>query len=98
MKALIVTMPDGSKWSVPVAIIARHRAEAYAEEYGGDVDRSLAEDTLPLFESDPFEVEDWAANNMNWKDVAPHARQVEAPLPPDYEEGWVNREKEVRQL
>jgi hypothetical protein len=42
-------MPDGSEWAYSVMDIARNRAEHYADEYGGDVERSLAEDTLPLF-------------------------------------------------
>lgn len=50
-KLMTVEMPDGSKWGVPVEMIARSRAAYYANEFDGDVERSLAEDTLPLFES-----------------------------------------------
>jgi hypothetical protein len=32
-----------------IQLIATHRAEYYAKEFGGDLYRSLAEDTLPLF-------------------------------------------------
>jgi hypothetical protein len=33
MKRLMtITMPDGSKWGVPVEMIARNRAEHYAKE------------------------------------------------------------------
>jgi hypothetical protein len=94
MKMLRVTMPDGSQWDVPVEIIANNRAKAYAEEFHGDVQSSLDEDTLPLFESDPYEVEDWAANQMNWTDVSAHA-QCHKPSEVDWQEGWVNGEKEV---
>ncbi len=96
-KHLFVTMPDESVWAVPVSIIATHRATYYAGECGGDVEKSLAEDTMPLFEHDPFEVEDWAANNMNWSDVVEHARLV-SEGETDYEDGWVNGEKEVKDL
>ncbi len=48
---MTVTMPDGSKFGVPVAMIARNRAEHYAHEFGGDVERSLAEDTVPMFDA-----------------------------------------------
>ena len=93
-KELHVTMPDNSVWAVPVSIIANHRAEYYASEFGGDVQRSLAEDTLPLFRANDYEVEDWAANNMNWIDVQPAARCV-TPGEVDFDEGWANGDKSV---
>lgn len=93
---LEVTMPDNSVWVVPVEIIARNRAEHYAHEFGGDVERSIAEDTMPLFRSDDYEIQDWAANNMNWDDVQYAAwRKVDAPPTVDYQEGWVNGQKRV---
>lgn len=92
--ALIVTMTDGTRWSVPVEIIAKHRAERYKHEYGGDHQRSLDEDTWPLFEDDEYEIEDWAANNMNWSDVSDWATKLDAK-PADYQDGWVNGDKEV---
>jgi hypothetical protein len=95
MKYLRVDMPDGSKWDVPVDVIARHRAEYYKDEFDNDIEKSLKEDTLPLFESDEYEIEDWAANNMNWDEVATHAVRINKPDEPDYQEGWVNGEKEV---
>lgn len=93
-KLLVITMPDTSKWSVPVEVIARHRAAEYASEFGGDIERSLAEDTIPYFEDDDYNVEDWAANNMNWSEVAAHAKLVEQGEC-DFQEGWINGEKEV---
>lgn len=93
-KELRVTMPDASVWAVPVLFIATHRADYYKEEFGNDLQRSLQEDTLPLFEASPYEVEDWAANNMNWSDVVGAARLV-TPGEVDYDEGWANGEKEV---
>ena len=94
-KVLRITMEDGSEWDVPVDIIARDRAEHYADEFDGDVERSLAEDTLPLFAEEPYEVQDWASNNMNWDDVAHRAVCYRKAPPPDFQEGWVNGEKRV---
>ena len=91
---LQVTMPDGSVWTVPVGVIAHHRAKHYAEEFGGDVARSLKEDTIPLFTENHYAVMDWARNNMNWSDVASSAWQRESPKP-DFQEGWVNGEMKV---
>lgn len=85
-----VTMPDGSVWSVPVEVIAWDRAKHYAHEFGGDVNRSQDEDTWPLFESDHYEIHDWAANNMNWEDVQGAAIRIADPPGIDYQEGWIN--------
>lgn len=97
-KALRITMPDGSKWDVPLEIIARSRAAQYADEFGGDAQRSLAEDTLPLFDQDPDEAIEWAANNMNWSDVAGYATQSVQPAPltdRDKQTGWMTGDKEI---
>ena len=91
---LRIEMSDGI-WEVPVFIIARHRAKYYAHEFGGDVERSLVEDTNLLFESDPFEIEDWARNNMNWTDVARYAVLAEEK-PIDRQEAWVSGNMAVR--
>lgn len=91
----VVQMPDGSRWAVPLMVIAHHRATHFAHEFGGDLERLLTEDTLPLFEADSYEVKDWAANNMNWSDVVSVATQIEAPGETDYQEGWVNGESYV---
>jgi len=93
---LRVTMPDGSQWDVPVDVIARNRAEHYKGEFDNDVERSLKEDTLPFFARNLFEIEDWAANNMNWDDVSEHATEAgKSKNRCDYEEGWANGEKEI---
>ena len=63
----------------------------------GTFEKSYNEDTIPLFESDDYEIEDWAANNMNWKDVVAFARKVEShPMnDADFQEGWINGDKEI---
>ena len=94
-KRLVITMPDESQWAVPVEFIARHRASYYAKEFGDDVTQSLREDTLPLFESENYEIQDWSANNMNWSDVKDVALRVKAP-DVDYDDGWCNGEWSIR--
>jgi hypothetical protein len=99
MKVLTIEMPDGTVWAVPVTVIAADRAKCYAKEFGGDVKRSLEEDTEPLFNSDEYEIKDWAANNMNWEDVKDHAfLHLQAPAGTDYQEGWVNGKKSVETI
>lgn len=43
---------------------------------------------------DYCEIIDWASNNMNWNDVKDHAVKVSVKEV-DFQEGWVNGEKEV---
>ena len=88
-KLYVTTMPDGSEWAVPVQFIALNRARHYIDEFDGSLDRSLAEDTIPLFEADDFEIADWAQNNMNWSDVCDCAKCIK-PASVDFEDGWVN--------
>ena len=88
MKILVIEMPDGSKWGVPVDVIARNRAANYAHEFNGDVERSMVEDTLPLFAASDYEIIDWASNNMNWSDVAAQARKLQDAPMPDFQEAW----------
>lgn len=98
MKYRRVTMRDGSKWDVPVDVIARNRAEFYAREFDGDVEKSLKEDTLPTFEGNGFEIQDWAQGNMNWDEVSHAATKVSEPptlTPADFQYGWVNGDSEI---
>ncbi len=94
-------MPNGSKWDVPVMVIARSRAEYYAEaddEFKGDVEKSLKKDTIPIFDSNDYEIEDWAAGNMDWSDVVEHAVKCSDRDPmsdEEFQEGWINGEKEI---
>lgn len=94
-KYLSTTMPDGSKWGVPVDIIARSRATHYASEFGDDVERSLAEDTMPLFADNEYEIEDWAVNNMNWSDFDGHQIKLEDAPPTDFQEAWMSGDKAI---
>jgi len=89
-------MPDGSRWDIPVLHIALDRAKYYADEYGGEVGRSLNEDTLLLFRDESYEIKEWAANNMDWSDVKDVAERVPDSLVEiDWEEGWLNGPKEI---
>lgn len=92
-KYLRVTMNDGTRWDVPAEVIARSRAKYYS-----DTDTEITYDEEFSFTmEDDFELRDWAANSMNWADVKPFAvRAPDVPKEaPDYQEGWVNGEKEI---
>jgi hypothetical protein len=85
-------MSDGSRWSIPIKIIANHRASYYANHDHVSFEDSLNKDTLPLFADDIFEIADWARNNMDWSDVAEHAKRLRTPVI-DYQHQWVNPSK-----
>jgi hypothetical protein len=57
------------------------------------VTRSLEEDTLPLFADDPYEIEDWAANQMNWSDFDGHQVKIADAPPVDFQDAWRCGEK-----
>jgi hypothetical protein len=97
-KVIRVTMPDGARYDVPVDVVADHIAEEFAAEKGpkGTNEYDLEFESIKAATlQDNDALLDWAANNMNWSDVADVAIQVESPPEIDYQEGWVNGEKEV---
>lgn len=94
---LRVTMPDGSRYDVPVMIIAENRAKFYADISEIPVEEALGE-TENLFKEDNYEIEEWASSNMNWDEVEDHATLVIEELEKpkiDFQDGWVNGNKEI---
>jgi hypothetical protein len=91
-----ITMEDKSIWSIPIDLIAISRAEHYKHEFENNIQRSLDEDTIPLFESDTYEIKDWARNCMNWDDVSHLAEMISPPpIEIDFQEGWLNGHVEI---
>jgi len=90
-------MPDCSQYDVPAKLIAMNRAEYYANK----VKDSKSERNCRLIEeyeftmSDEYELQDWAANNMCWEDVKDKAIKITDNKEIDFQEGWVNGEKEI---
>lgn len=97
---LHVTMEDGSIWAVSADIIAVNRARYFAEQEaksGGDYGDALNRE-FDYTIADDYELMDWAANNMNWSDVASHAVQVYTPprlSDEQFQQGWVSGEQKV---
>ena len=92
-KFLRVTFSDGMAYDIPTELIAKARAEYYAE-----VDADRGEDFTKIYNEelkigleDDYEIVDWAFNNMDWVDVQAHAVMVALESKPiDYKEEWVN--------
>lgn len=96
-KYMTITMSDGSIWGVPTEMIAKNRAEYYAREFAhNNIERSLQEDTLPLFNKDEYEIEDWAVGNMDWEDFDGFQVKLEDAPPPNFQEEWITGEKGYR--
>ena len=93
-KMYLITMGDQSVYEVPVILIATSHAEYYATVDEIPFEEALKE-TLDLFNSDDYEIEDWAKNNMDWCDVEASARCVRTAGRTDFEDGWINGEVEV---
>ena len=102
-KYLRIEMPDGSKWDVPANIIADNRAKYYADKEStskNPYDKIYKEEfeiTMEKGDDNYYELKDWASNNMDWKYVSDKAIKVGTPNEKDvdYQEGWMNGEKEV---
>lgn len=92
-KLILIDMPDGFTYGIPVMVIAEDRASKYENEYGANEDNfylSMTEDTLPLFESNEKEIIDWAKSNMNFADVKDKAHILKKKEDFDYEDVWAN--------
>ena len=95
---LRVTMPDGSQYDVPCHLIAMDRAKYYADKEAKDDKKKRDEKIVEEYNfaiKDKEEIQDWAANNMDWDDVKAHAKKVTDNKDVDFQEGWINGEKEV---
>ncbi len=91
-----VTMENGDVYGIPAEVIAENYAAYYAslgEDYKENYDTMLK-----WFDTNDFEFEDWAKNNMNWEDVADQAvRLPSRKKEVDFQEGWMNGEVEYLQ-
>lgn len=101
-KFILVTMPDGSIWKVRAETVIVNRAKYYAEqdsERGRGTYEEIFDTEYRIGRADNVEILDWAANNMNWSDVAYGAVKLPQPekqmTPEEFEEGWVNGEKRI---
>lgn len=96
-KELFITMSDNSKWSIPVFIIVTNKANYYAgkDKNNLDVLKEKIDKVIELFNSDTYEIEDWAINNMNWSDVCDYAELVRSESI-DYDSEWVSGEIEFK--
>lgn len=93
-KKYYLKFSDGSTWAVPVHLIMMNHAEFYAGRSGSDPMEVLEKETIPFFEEDDFNIEDWAKNNMNWDEVKDQAVQITPPAI-DFQSEWINSKVKI---
>ena len=95
-KNVYVTFPNKEVWAIPLKEIADSKASYYAKIDGVSQEEALKE-VLELFESDSYEIKDWALNNMDWEDFDNPVLIDYHDKPYNYNEAWLEIENmEVR--
>jgi len=88
-RRMLVEMPDGSTWAIPVQVVIDNRLAFYRREGTAE-----ASDEQP----GDYDIRDWAAGNMDWSDVRDKAVlfSLRPPMTPsEWQEGWVNGKKRI---
>ena len=88
---IIVRFSDRTIWEFPASVIAEARAKYYEVKEPG-----CYQDEFDYTLGDNYELLDWASNNMDWKDVVNYARLIDIDESSDYNEWWVNADREVK--
>lgn len=93
-------MPDASVWVCPAHIVARHRADFYADSARHSFGDQCAayrrefDDAM----SSPATLEDWAKNNMDWEEIAPYASLSTPPPITEYGTQWLDATVQVCEI
>ncbi|HHT8083602.1 TPA: hypothetical protein ACT2LF_003407 [Escherichia coli] len=90
-KTMRFSMPDGSEWTIPLRVIARHHAQHHAKKHGVTTLEWLKSHTIPLFTADHNAIVEWA-KTIPWENVAEYAHMLKPPK--DRQEiSWLTAEK-----
>ena len=96
-KCLRVRFSNGDLFAVPARIIAEDRANYYADLDGYELHSNEWHAEIILALNDEFEIEDWAGNNMDWRDLEPYAEKLSEDEF-DYEDQWQDVDIEMIDL
>ena len=77
-KYIQLTLNTGHVYEIPTSVIANNRAAAMMAAHPDEFAtiESAMEDTTGLFTDDSWNIQDWAANNMNWPELLPDAKLI----------------------
>ena len=93
-KILRVKFSNGDEFGIPVRVIAENRADYYADIDGYDKESNEWEQEVQNAINSEYDIEDWAANNMNWSELEPYAEPLDKS-DIDYEDDWGDADKKV---
>lgn len=95
-KRIVVDMPDGLTYAIPVMVVAEHKAMKMAR-YADDLlfyDAMLQ--VLSEFENDEWAIKHWATGEMYWRDVKKHAVIFKKKVEVDYQLHWANGKLDIK--
>lgn len=102
MKYMRVKFKNGETWQFPAFLVARDRADYYAErDSGGDRNKygGLYKEEFDYTMSQDAELTDWFANEMSWSDVKERAVLVpKSSKPFDYEAALGEAELKIAEV
>lgn len=73
---VVLTFPNDTAWEVDSNIVIEHRAKYYQKVDNCSYEEAY-KDTIDTFSASHYELEDWAQNNMDWKDFSATAQLIE---------------------
>lgn len=94
-KYLKVRFANGDLFAIPARIIAENRANYYADLDGYDLGSNEWEAEVITALKEEFEIEDWAGNNMDWKDLEPYAQRINENIEFDYNDQYPDADIEL---
>lgn len=95
IKYIEITFPNGEAYTVAAEVVATDRVKYFASE-DGFTEGSKEWNNSMEAAMDDYNLEDWAVNNMDWKDLKPYAVKLRDPDPPNYERMWSDARVETR--
>ena len=99
-KAIVVTMPDATRWKVPFEVIARkfayYNAGLNTGEYDGYFFNASFKEELRFAQTHEAQTLAWARQTVQWFELREHAKQVITPeTAVDYQNSWMQGELTV---
>lgn len=78
---LLITLPNKEKFILPMIVVALNHANHFKNKFGMNLDRSLNDNSLPMFANEPHKAKRWLQDNMIWEDIELHVRKINNVIP-----------------
>jgi hypothetical protein len=93
-KTILIKFPNSDWFEVPLAAIAKHRANYYSNSDDFEEGSKEWQDEIDYVMKSPYEGLDWVQNNMDWDEIEELGEFVNAE-PYDYSDGFLDAEFEI---